>query len=74
MPIVHIQMLEGRDAATVSHCLREVARVVHQTLSAPLETIRVVATEVPHTHWAIGDRTRSDIEAEKKAAQAEPAS
>jgi 4-oxalocrotonate tautomerase len=70
MPIVHINMLEGREPAAVSHCLKEVARVIHETLGAPLETIRVVASEVPSTHWAIGDRTRSEIDAAKKAVQA----
>lgn len=65
MPIVHIEMIAGRDADTVKHCLQEVARVVHKTLGAPLSTIRVIASEVPATHWAIGDRTRDELDAEK---------
>jgi len=65
MPIVHINMLEGREADTVRHCLKEVARVIHETLGAPLETIRVTASEIQRSHWAIGDRTRDEIDAEK---------
>jgi 4-oxalocrotonate tautomerase len=68
MPIVHINLIAGRDAERVSHCLREVARVIHETLGAPLESIRVVASEVPASHWAIGDRTRDEIDAQKKLA------
>jgi 4-oxalocrotonate tautomerase len=68
MPIVRIDMIAGRDAETVKHCLQEVARTVHRTLGAPLNTIRVIANELPSTHWAIGDRTRDEIDAEKAQA------
>jgi 4-oxalocrotonate tautomerase len=68
MPIVRIDMIAGRDAETVKHCLQEVARTVHRTLGAPLNTIRVIANELPSTHWAIGDRTRDEIDTEKAQA------
>ena len=68
MPIVHINLIEGRDAERVSRCLKEVARTIHETLGAPMESIRVFASEVPASHWAIGDRTREEIDAAKKLA------
>lgn len=68
MPIVHIHLIAGRDAERVSQCIREVARTIHETLGAPLETIRVYASEVPASHWAIGDRTRAEIDAARKLA------
>ncbi|WGS54858.1 tautomerase family protein [Paraburkholderia sp. D15] len=61
MPIVHITLLEGRDDATVKACVKAVARAVHETLNAPLGSIRVVATETRATHWAIGDQTRDEL-------------
>ncbi|WP_020423980.1 tautomerase family protein [Cupriavidus sp. WS] len=67
MPIVRIDMIAGRDAETIKHCLQEVARTVHRTLGAPLNSIRVIANELPATHWAIGDKTRDEIDAEKAA-------
>ena len=72
MPLVQISMIEGRDAALVSECARQVARTIHQTLGAPMASIRVLVNELPATHWAIGDQTRAEIDAEKadKAAQA----
>ena len=72
MPIVHIEMIAGRDADTIKNCLQEIARVVHKTLGAPLSTIRVIASEVPSTHWAIGDRTRDEIDAENARAALQP--
>ncbi|MBN9114496.1 MAG: tautomerase family protein, partial [Pandoraea sp.] len=54
MPIVQIHLVEGRDDATVKACVKAVARTVHETLGAPLESIRVYATQVPAAHWAVG--------------------
>jgi len=69
MPIVQISLIEGRDEATVKRCLKKVARTVHETLGAPLETIRVLVHEIPATRWAVGDRTRDEIDAAKAAQQ-----
>jgi 4-oxalocrotonate tautomerase len=63
MPIIHVSLIEGRDANTVKACLKAVARTVHETLGAPLESIRVYASEVSPTHWAIGDRTKDELTA-----------
>ena len=63
MPIVHIDLLAGRDPETVKHCLKEVALTLHRTLGAPLATIRVVAHELPAPHWAVGEHTRDEIDA-----------
>jgi 4-oxalocrotonate tautomerase len=65
MPIIQINLLAGRDAALVSECARQVAQTVHRSLGAPLDTIRVMVNEVPATHWAVGDRTRAEIDAAK---------
>ncbi len=75
MPIVHISYVEGRDPESLASCVKAVARTVHETLGAPLETIRVYATGVPAAQWAVGDRTRDEIDAEKRrVAIAPPAS
>ncbi|VVE20161.1 tautomerase family protein [Pandoraea soli] len=67
MPIVHIQLVEGRDDATVKACVKAVARTVHETLGAPLESIRVYATQVPAAHWAVGEHTKDEPAAPAKA-------
>lgn len=65
MPIIHINLLEGRDPALVSECARQVAQTVHRSLGAPLDTIRVLVNELPATHWAVGDRTRAELDTQK---------
>ena len=63
MPIVQISLIEGRDDATVKACIKAVARTIHETLGAPLASIRVIATVVPVTHWAVGDQTKDETAA-----------
>lgn len=74
MPIVQISIVEGRDEASVKRCVKEVARTVHETLGAPLDTIRVFVQQVPATHWAVGDQTRDEIDAAKAGAKAKDSS
>ncbi len=70
MPIVQITVVEGRDAEDIKRCVKSVARVVHETLGAPLATIRVTVAQVPSAFWAVGDQTRDEIDAERQAAAA----
>jgi 4-oxalocrotonate tautomerase len=74
MPIVQISLIAGRDEASIKRCLKAVARAVHETLGAPLETIRVIANQVPSTQWAVGEQTRDEIDAAKAAAKLPSAS
>lgn len=60
MPIVHISLIEGRSDEALKACVKAVARTVHETLGAPLETVRVYATQVPAAHWAVGERTKDE--------------
>jgi len=70
MPIIQITVVEGRDPEDIKRCVKSVARVVHETLGAPLATIRVTVQQVPAAFWAVGDKTRDEIDAERKAAGA----
>ena len=60
MPIVHISLLEGRAEDKVQQCLKAVARTIHETLDAPLQTIRVYATPVSPALWVVGDRAKDE--------------
>ncbi len=71
MPIVQISLVEGRDPETIQRCVKAVARVVHESLGAPLPTIRVAVHQVPAAFWAVGDRTRDEIDAERNATAAD---
>jgi 4-oxalocrotonate tautomerase len=64
MPIVHISLVEGRSEAAVKACVKAVAVTVHETLGAPLQSIRVYATQVPAVHWTIGAHTKDEAAAQ----------
>lgn len=72
MPIIHIHLVAGRDDSAVQDCAREVARTVHRTLGAPLDTIRVLVHQLPSHQWTVGDKTRAELDAQRAAAATPP--
>lgn len=54
MPIVHIQLLEGRPPEKVEEVIQKVTEALSATLDAPRENVRVLVTEIPKSHWGIG--------------------
>ncbi len=60
MPIVMINLLEGRDAARKQALLREVTNAVVRTLGVPPQAVRVLLKEVPPTHWAVGGVSKAE--------------
>ena len=57
MPVVQISVRQGRPAENLRKMISAVTHAVADSLNAPLESIRVIVTEVPLTHWATGDVT-----------------
>jgi 4-oxalocrotonate tautomerase len=53
MPIINIQIMEGRSADTIKRLIASVTDTVAQELDSPKERIRVLVTEIPKTHWGI---------------------
>lgn len=60
MPIVNIQIMEGRPEEKVKELIYNVTEVMSATLGAPKENVRVLVSEVPKTHWGIGGIAVSD--------------
>ncbi len=61
MPIVHVEMLEGRPPEKLPQLIRALTDTVCQVLDVPPERVRVVITEVPKTLWGIGGVTAADL-------------
>jgi 4-oxalocrotonate tautomerase len=61
MPIVNIQIMQGRPEEKVKEVIQNVTETVSVTLDVPKERVRVIVTEVPKTHWGIGGIPVSDI-------------
>ena len=57
MPLVQVSVREGRPPERIRKMISAVTAAVADSLDAPKESIRVIVTEVPWTHWATGDVT-----------------
>lgn len=51
MPIINVQILEGRPEEKVEELIANITETVCSTLDSPKEAVRVIVTEVPKTHW-----------------------
>ncbi|WP_256761949.1 4-oxalocrotonate tautomerase [Cohnella sp. WQ 127256] len=62
MPIINIQLMEGRSPEKIRSLIETVTDAVAEELNSPKERIRVLVTEVPKTHWGIGGVPASEIQ------------
>jgi len=60
VPIIQVSIAEGRRPEQIRELIRGVTGAVAEALEAPVETIRVVVSEVPLTHWGSGDQTLAE--------------
>lgn len=60
MPIINVQIMEGRPPEKVKDLIKNITNTVSETLDAPKENIRVLVTELPKTHWGIAGVPVSD--------------
>ena len=60
MPLVEIHILRGRTAEQKRKLLEAVTRAVHESLEAPLPSIRVWIQEFGAEEYMVAGRLRSD--------------
>lgn len=53
MPIIQVNILEGRPPEKIKALIENITDTVVETLDAPKENVRVLVTEMPKTHWGI---------------------
>jgi 4-oxalocrotonate tautomerase len=57
MPLVQISIMEGRQPEQIETMIHEVTEAITKSLNAPTESVRVLVTEMPKTHWGIGGKS-----------------
>ncbi len=57
MPIVRIDLLEGRSPERKAELMRRVTAAVVESLEVRPEQVRVLLYELPPEHWAVGGKT-----------------
>ncbi|HEY6284803.1 MAG TPA: 2-hydroxymuconate tautomerase, partial [Ktedonobacteraceae bacterium] len=59
MPIVRIELLQGRTPAVKNELISRVTDAVVTTLGVDQEQVRVLLYELPPEHWAVGGQTKA---------------
>ncbi|WP_375057476.1 2-hydroxymuconate tautomerase [Zobellella sp. DQSA1] len=57
MPIVQVNMMEGRSDAQKEAVIEEVTAALVRALDAPRESVRVLINELPKQHFGIGGQS-----------------
>ncbi|WP_087973255.1 4-oxalocrotonate tautomerase [Oceanobacillus rekensis] len=61
MPLINIQVLEGRSPEKIEALMKNVSNTVSESLDAPIENVRVIVNEVPKSHWSVGGKTAEKL-------------
>ncbi|UQS81510.1 4-oxalocrotonate tautomerase [Bombilactobacillus folatiphilus] len=62
MPLVHIDLLEGRSPEQLKKMCQDVTTAISQNLGAPKEHVHIVLNEMQHDHYAVGGVLKADEE------------
>ena len=61
MPFAQIHMMEGRTEEQKRAVIEKVTAALVEAVGAPIETVRVLITEVPKSQWGIGGKSAKDL-------------
>jgi len=61
MPIVTINIIEGRSDEKKEKLIEKVSLVIAESLDAPLESVRVIINEMPKQHFGIGGKSAKKL-------------
>lgn len=74
MPIVTVNLMEGRSPEQIESMIAEVTDALVRSLDAPVETVRIMVNELAPHGFGIAGRPARVVMAERQAADAQPAS
>lgn len=60
MPIIQVTLVEGRESEKIEKFIKEIAKVAHEELDAPYQTIRVAVNEIPANRFAVGQKLKNE--------------
>lgn len=57
MPVVQVNMLEGRSETQKEAIIAEITEAMHRAIDAPKESVRVIINEMPKQNFGIGGKS-----------------
>lgn len=61
MPLAQIQIMEGRSDEQKRAVIEKVTAALVEAVGVPIDSVRVIITEVPKAHWGIGGKSAKDL-------------
>ena len=61
MPFAQIQIMEGRSEDQKRAIIEKVTAALVEAVGAPIETVRVIITEIPKAHWGSAGKSAKDL-------------
>ncbi|MDE0369225.1 MAG: 2-hydroxymuconate tautomerase family protein [bacterium] len=71
MPIVTVNLMEGRSPEQIENMIAEVSDALVRSLDAPIETVRIMVNEMAPYGFGIAGRPARVVMAEREAAAAQ---
>jgi len=72
MPLVHIDLMEGRSPERIERMIEEVSKAIATSLEAPIDTVRIVVNEMrPHQYGVAGKAWPAVLEERRRQAEGE---
>lgn len=60
MPLVHIELIEGRSPEQLKQLVQDVADAITKNTGAPKEHVHIVLNEMQKDHYAVGGVLKSE--------------
>ncbi|RHW49793.1 4-oxalocrotonate tautomerase [Bombilactobacillus bombi] len=60
MPLVHIELIEGRSPEQLKQMVQDVTEAISKNTGAPKEHVHIVLSEMQKNHYAVGGILKSD--------------
>lgn len=58
MPIIQVQVLEGRSDEKIKDLVAGITQTAVETLGVKPEQVRVIVQPIPHKYWSVGGITK----------------
>ncbi|WP_099974806.1 MULTISPECIES: 2-hydroxymuconate tautomerase [Lactobacillaceae] len=60
MPLVHIDLVEGRSDEQLRNLVKEVTEAISRTADVPAERVHIVLNEMSKNNYSVGGTLKSD--------------
>jgi 4-oxalocrotonate tautomerase len=68
MPLVHVDLMEGRSPERIAAMIRSVSEAIADSLDAPIESVRVVVNQMAPHEYGVGGRPWPEVLEERRRA------